>query len=175
MCETCGCTWYMQLHRLLWAAFTCAAGQRCERLASPCLWSSVHTHPWQQWGTGAAVDQVLVTQRALYRAEHITHFVGALIVASLYCSGLLLVVPLMAGVLLAYSNGGVVANPSAVSYDQQAKMCVGDQGQSAMCCTWMPEGWAIAYMSWGMMVVGWTSLLVFTIKVFVISGVTAQW
>jgi hypothetical protein len=90
-------------------------------------------------------------------------------------AGLLLVVPMLAGVLLAYTNGGVIPNPAAVSVDAGAKACLDEQGQAVACCAWMPDGWAIAFMAWGSLVVGWSSLLVFTVKVFVISGVTAQW
>ncbi|WIA40658.1 hypothetical protein OEZ86_004364 [Tetradesmus obliquus] len=93
----------------------------------------------------------------------------------LQAGGLLLIVPMLAGVLLAYTNGGVIPNPAAASVDAGAKTCTDDQGQAVACCAWMPEGWAIAYMAWGSLVVGWSSLLVFTVKVFVISGVTAQW
>jgi hypothetical protein len=82
---------------------------------------------------------------------------------------------MLAGVLLAYTNGGVVPNPAAASFDSGGKACIDGQGQSVTCCAWQPEGWAIAYMAWGSLVVGWSSLLVFTVKVFVISGVTAQW
>lgn len=43
------------------------------------------------------------------------------------------------------------------------------------CCAWQPDGWAVWYMALAGLMLGWSSLLVFTIKVFVISGVTAQW
>jgi len=43
------------------------------------------------------------------------------------------------------------------------------------CCAWKPDDWAIAYMTLGSLMLGWSSLLVFTIKVYVVSGITAQW
>jgi hypothetical protein len=41
---------------------------------------------------------------------------------------MVVVVPLLAFVLLAYANGGVVPNPSAVSVEEGGKMCLDTDG-----------------------------------------------
>lgn len=90
--------------------------------------------------------------------------------------------PLVAGLVLAFANGGVVPSPSVASITTATKgpssstpVCLDAQGQEVLCCAWQPEGWAIGYMAWAGMMLGWSTLLAFTIKVFVVSGITAQW
>jgi hypothetical protein len=82
-------------------------------------------------------------------------------------------IPLIFGLILAFANGGVV--PSTAVVDIQGGVCTDTQGQEVLCCAWQPDGWAMGYMGWGAVVLGWTTLLAFTLKVFVISGITAQW
>jgi hypothetical protein len=82
-------------------------------------------------------------------------------------------IPLIFGLILAFANGGVV--PSAAVADIQEGVCTDPQGQEVLCCAWQPDGWAMGYMAWGAVVLGWSTLLAFTLKVFVISGITAQW
>eukprot|EP00775_Hariotina_reticulata_P001350 gene1350-1691_t len=93
----------------------------------------------------------------------------------LQLAGMVVVVPLLAFVLLAYANGGVVPNPAAISVEEGGKMCLDTDGDEVTCCAWKPDDWAIAYMALGSLMLGWSSLLVFTIKVYVVSGITAQW
>jgi len=101
---------------------------------------------------------------------------GAIVGGSLLLQlgGLLAVLPLAAGLVLAFANGGVVPN-AAVASIQDKGVCVDAQGQEVLCCAWQPDNWAIAYMSWAALMLGWTTLLTFTMKVFVVSGITAQW
>lgn len=88
-------------------------------------------------------------------------------------TGLLVTVPLVAGLILAFANGGVVPSPAVVSVED--KVCFDADQQQVLCCAWQPDGWAVAYMAWAAVILGWTTLLAFTLKVFVVSGVTAQW
>lgn len=101
--------------------------------------------------------------------------VGAIVGGSLLLQlgGLLVTVPLVFGLVLAFANGGVVPNGSV--QDIQGSVCSNAQGQEILCCAWQPDGWAMGYMAWTSMMLGWSTLLVFTLKVFVVSGVTAQW
>eukprot|EP00879_Flechtneria_rotunda_P010708 GHRR01011190.1.p1 GENE.GHRR01011190.1~~GHRR01011190.1.p1 ORF type:complete len:492 (+),score=143.83 GHRR01011190.1:253-1728(+) len=117
----------------------------------------------------ALVGRLLgVSSRALYDNPSI---IGGSLLIQL--AGLIFVLPLLAGMLLAYANGGVAPNPAVQS--RQGTSCLDGQGQEVLCCAWKPDDWAIAYMAWAAVTLSWTSLLAFTIKVFVISGVTAQW
>ena len=88
-------------------------------------------------------------------------------------AGLLLALPLAAFMLLAFTNGGVARNPAVAG--QEGSACLDGDGRPVACCAWQPDGWAVAYMSLAALMLGWASLLVFTMRVFVIAGVTAQW
>jgi hypothetical protein len=120
-------------------------------------------------------EQLALVGRLLSISSHALYDNPSIVWGSLGLQflGFVLVLPLLAFVILAYANGGVVPNSSVAQI--QGKICIDDQGNEVLCCAWMPDGWAVAYMSFGSVMLGWTSLLVFTIKVFVISGVTAQW
>jgi hypothetical protein len=102
----------------------------------------------------------------------------------LQAAGLLVAAPLAACVVLGFANGGVVRSPAVASIqpgggggesESGPPVCLDAQGQEVLCCGWAPDGWAVWYMAWAALMLGWTTLLAFTAKVFVVSGVTAQW
>eukprot|EP00878_Enallax_costatus_P004589 GHUV01004830.1.p1 GENE.GHUV01004830.1~~GHUV01004830.1.p1 ORF type:complete len:294 (+),score=61.50 GHUV01004830.1:200-1081(+) len=120
-------------------------------------------------------EQLALVGRLLSISSHALYENASIVWGSLILQfiGFLVVLPLLAFLILAYANGGVVPNPSVVKI--QGDTCSDDQRNEVLCCAWQPDGWAVAYMSFGSVMLGWSSLLVFTIKVFMISGVTAQW
>lgn len=76
--------------------------------------------------------------------------------------------PLAAGLVFAFANGGVVPSPAVVDVVHNkgtAPVCLDSEGQEVLCCAWQPDGWAIGYIAWGAVVLGWTTLLAFTLKV----------
>lgn len=101
----------------------------------------------------------------------------------LQLAGLLVTIPLVFGLILAFANGGVVPNPAVVDISKGgggggeagSSNCTDAQGLDVLCCAWQPDGWAMGYMAWASLMIGWSTLLAFTLKVFVVSGITAQW
>lgn len=91
----------------------------------------------------------------------------------LQAAGLLAALPLLLGFVAAFANGGVIPNPGVTHI--QGAICTDAQGSEVLCCSWMPDGWAIGYMGLAGLALGWTSLLAFTLKVYTVSGITAQW
>lgn len=89
-------------------------------------------------------------------------------------AGLVAVLPLLAAMFAAYTNGSVGPNPDIVTLREDG-VCLDQQGEAQLCCTWVPEAWVPIYMSAAGVVMSWTSLLVFTIRLYTISGATAQW
>jgi hypothetical protein len=87
---------------------------------------------------------------------------------------LLLMLPFAAFLFLAFMNGHVAPNAS-VTHISHEGICKAEDGSEAMCCTWVPDSWAIAYMAWTSLALSWTMLLMFTIQLYIISGATAQW
>lgn len=92
----------------------------------------------------------------------------------LQAGSLVLLLPFGAFLFLAYMNGSVAPNPNVVRVSKEG-VCLAQDGSEQLCCAWVPEGWAIAYMAWTGMAMSWTMLLMFTIQLYIISGVTAQW
>jgi len=100
---------------------------------------------------------------------------GMVVVALLVQIGsLVLMLPFVAFLFLAFTNGHVAPNAS-VTHISQEGICKADDGSEVMCCAWVPDGWAIAYMAWTSLALSWTMLLMFTIQLYIISGATAQW
>lgn len=74
-------------------------------------------------------------------------------------------IPLVFGLILAFANGGVVPNPAVVDIQGGTNNCTDAQGRDVLCCAWQPDGWAVGYMAWASLMIGWSTLLAFTLKV----------
>lgn len=88
-------------------------------------------------------------------------------------------IPLVFGLILAFANGGVVPNPAVVDIAQGGggtagtnSTCTDAQGRDVLCCAWQPDGWAMGYMAWASLMIGWSTLLAFTLKVGFCAGCT---
>jgi hypothetical protein len=105
-------------------------------------------------------------------------------------------VPLLASLLCAFANGGVVPNPAVARIQPPEAApaanltssitggsggggglptCLDGSGSEVLCCSWQPDAWAVGYIAWGALLLGWSALLAFTLKVYVVSSITAQW
>lgn len=89
--------------------------------------------------------------------------------------GLVVIVPLAGMMLLAFMNGHVTSNPARVSVSKPEGVCLDGQGQEVVCCTWQVDGWVAGYLAYTALITTWTTLLVFTVKMYTIAGATAQW
>lgn len=76
--------------------------------------------------------------------------------------------------LLAFANGHVVPNPARAKIADDGT-CLGPDGGEVVCCTWQTDSWVMGYVAYAALVTTWTTLLVFTVRMFTIAGATAQW
>lgn len=88
--------------------------------------------------------------------------------------GLLVLIPLGGMMLLGFTNGHVVPNPARVKIDAEGA-CSGADGQAVACCSWQVDSWVPGYLAYAAVVTTWTTLLVFTVRLYTIAGATAQW
>lgn len=120
-------------------------------------------------------EQLVLVGRLLSQSVRALSALPSMVVAAigLQFVGILVSLPLAASLFAAYTNGSVGPNPRVA---QRAEgQCVDAEGNAVMCCAWVTEPWVPWYLAFGGIVLTWTSLLVFTIKLFTISGATAQW
>jgi hypothetical protein len=82
-----------------------------------------------------------------------------------------LALPLVGMLTMAYTNGYLAPNSARIDRNT----CVDKDHNPVPCCVWQPEGWVPAYMSLGIFSLLWTVMLVFTLRVYVVSGAIAQW
>lgn len=87
--------------------------------------------------------------------------------------GLLVLIPLGGVMLLGFTNGHVVPNPMRASISDA--QCFGEDGNQVACCSWEVDSWVPVYLAYTAVITTWTTLLVFTIKMYTIAGATAQW
>ncbi|KIZ03650.1 hypothetical protein MNEG_4304 [Monoraphidium neglectum] len=120
-------------------------------------------------------SQLVLVARLLSISVHALADQPGIIVAALLLQllGVLVLVPLGGMMLLAFTNGHVIPNPSRASID--AGQCLGADGHEVVCCTWQVDSWVPGYLAYAALVTTWTTLLVFTVKLYTIAGATAQW
>ncbi|KAI8476195.1 MAG: plasma-membrane choline transporter-domain-containing protein [Monoraphidium minutum] len=121
-------------------------------------------------------SQLALVARLLSISVHALVDQPSVIVAALLLQllGLLVLVPMGGMMLLAFTNGTVVPNPGRAAVEDDGT-CAGADGKAVACCSWQVDSWVPGYLAYAGMVATWTTLLVFTIKMFTIAGATAQW
>lgn len=120
-------------------------------------------------------QQLVLVGRLLSQSVRALSALPSMVVAALGLQfvGILVSLPLAASLFAAYTNGAVGPNPRVTKHaDSQ---CLDADGNAVLCCAWVTERWVSWYMALGGIVLTWTSLLVFTIKLYTLSGATAQW
>ncbi|KAK9832158.1 hypothetical protein WJX74_000937 [Apatococcus lobatus] len=74
--------------------------------------------------------------------------------------------------LAGVSNGSVKPNGARA---ENAEGCVNADGDPVLCCSWQVDSYGRSFAAFATIVMLWTTLLVKEIRVFVTSGVVAQW
>jgi len=90
---------------------------------------------------------------------------------------LLVALPLLISGLAAYMNGHLVYNDARTDGGAATTggECVGEQGDVVACCAWQPDAWVAPYLSLVGLAFVWSTMLVFSIKVFTVAGTVGQW
>jgi len=109
-----------------------------------------------------------LSARALQSSPGLLLFSVLLKLTSMLISTLVL-----ASMLLSAASGSVRANP--VRVPAPGGRCVTITGEPVRCCVWEAAPWVAAHMPIASVTLSWTLLLVFEIKVYVVSGAVGQW
>lgn len=88
--------------------------------------------------------------------------------------GLVIILPSLGSIVLAFMNGSVVSNDAVVKSNSEGT-CINAVGEEIACCAWKTDDWVPPFIALAIFGIIWTFNTIFEIRLFTSSSALVQW